>query len=334
MTLLERRAARAGSSSSRPKAIAGRQTRRGARARSSPRSSKRCSTAASTSRSTARRTFRPSEDPRLRIAAYLPRADPRDALVVRTDAAERRLDDLPAGSRVGTDSPRRTGFLLARRPDLEVHPLHGNVDTRLRRLDAGETDALVLACAGLDRLGLGDRIAERLEPEIVPPAPGQGAIAIQIRHDDARMLALPAAIDDRPTRLAVEAERAFLSASGGGCRAPIGALASDRGRGARPPRRLRQPGRLDTVVARRRGPVATGPQLGRELAAELDPGGRSAALPDRRSGGRAVGRRRVLVTRAAEQAGRARVGPARRGARAGRGSDDRDRARTTAWGPR
>jgi hydroxymethylbilane synthase len=76
-----------------------------------------------------------AEDPRLRIAAYLPRADPRDALVVRADAAARRLDDLPSGSRVGTDSPRRTGFLLARRPDLAVHPIHGNVDTRLGRLD-------------------------------------------------------------------------------------------------------------------------------------------------------------------------------------------------------
>ncbi|HEY6013329.1 MAG TPA: hydroxymethylbilane synthase [Candidatus Limnocylindrales bacterium] len=100
------------------------------------------------------------EDRRLRIGAYLPRADPRDALVVRVDAPDRRLDDLPPGSRVGTDSPRRTGFVLARRPDLVVHPLHGNVDTRLRRLDTGATDALVLACAGLDRIGLGARIAQ------------------------------------------------------------------------------------------------------------------------------------------------------------------------------
>ena len=123
------------------------------------------------------------EDPRLRIGAYLPRADPRDALVLRADATERGLADLPPGTRVGTDSPRRTGFLLARRPDLAVHPLHGNVDTRLRRLDAGETDALVLACAGLDRLGLGHRISERLDPEIVPPAPGQGAIAVLVGGD-------------------------------------------------------------------------------------------------------------------------------------------------------
>ena len=169
------------------------------------------------------------EDPRLLIGAYLSRADPRDALVVRADSEGRRLADLPPGARVGTDSPRRTGFILAQRPDLAVHPLHGNVDTRLRRLEDGETDALVLACAGLDRLGLGDRIAERLEPEIVPPAPGQGAIAVQIRRDDARLLTVAAAIDDQPTRIAVEAERAFLTASGGGCRAPIGALAVIRG---------------------------------------------------------------------------------------------------------
>ncbi len=145
------------------------------------------------------------QDPRLSIAAYLSRADARDALVVRSDATFRSLADLPPGSRIGTDSPRRTGFLLAQRPDLVVHALHGNVDTRLKRLDSGETDALVLACAGLDRLGLGDRIAERLAPKIVPPAPGQGAIAIQIRRDDARMLALAAAIDDPRTRRAVEA---------------------------------------------------------------------------------------------------------------------------------
>src|SRR6266542_3458405 len=87
------------------------------------------------------------EDPRLAIGAYLPRADPRDTLVVRVGAQARTIDDLPPGSRVGTDSPRRTGFLLARRPDLVFHALHGNVDTRLRRLDNGETDALVLACA-------------------------------------------------------------------------------------------------------------------------------------------------------------------------------------------
>ncbi len=243
------------------------------------------------------------EDPRLRIGAYLPRADPRDALVVRDDATERRIADLPPGSRVGTDSPRRTGFLLARRPDLVVHPLHGNVDTRLRRLDEGETDALVLACAGLDRMGLGDRIAERLEPEIVPPAPGQGAIAIQVRGDDSKLLALTGTIDDRATRLAVEAERAFLSASGGGCRAPIGALATIADEELELFGGYASPDGSDTIVTRRRGPAATGQELGRELAAELDPGGRI-----RRAAGSVgpetarSGRRRVLVTRAADQA--------------------------------
>ena len=243
------------------------------------------------------------EDPRLRIAAYLPRADPRDALVVRAGAEERRLDDLPPGSRVGTDSPRRTGFLLARRPDLLVHPLHGNVDTRLRRLDTGETDALVLACAGLDRMGLGDRIAERLEPEIVPPAPGQGAIALQIRRDDARLLASAASIDDRPTRLAVEAERAFLRASGGGCRAPIGSLATIVGDDLDLLGGYADPDGSASALARRRGSVETGRDLARGLAAEL-----GSRVPIRSTIGDVELRAarsaapRVIVTRAADQA--------------------------------
>jgi hydroxymethylbilane synthase len=169
------------------------------------------------------------EDARLRIAAYLPRADARDALVVREGDAGKTMQTLPLGARVGTDSPRRTGFLLAMRPDLSVHPLHGNVDTRLRRLDDGDTDALILAVAGLARLGREDRIAERLESSTVPPAPGQGAIAVQVRSDDERLLSLAAAVDDMSTRLAVETERAFLRLSGGGCRAPIGAFASITG---------------------------------------------------------------------------------------------------------
>lgn len=233
------------------------------------------------------------EDPRLQIAAYLPREDPRDALVVRLDATERRLDDLRPGSRVGTDSPRRTGFLLARRPDLAIHPLHGNVDTRLRRLDAGATDALVLACAGLDRIGLSDRIAERLEPEVVPPAPGQGAIAVQVRRDDAPIRGLAAVIDDRPTRFAVEAERAFLNASGGGCRAPIGALATVTDGELDLLGGYARPDGSDTAIARRRGPIARGPDLAREVAAALDAGTRVRS--------RATARR-VLVTRAVNQA--------------------------------
>jgi hydroxymethylbilane synthase len=169
------------------------------------------------------------EDPRLRIAAYLPRADARDALVVRREVVAGGLGDLPPGAVVGTDSPRRSAFIRAARPDLVVRPLHGNVDTRLRRLDEGEADALVLAVAGLARLGREDRITAVLEPDVVPPAPGQGAIAVQIRVDDAPLIALAASIDDARTRAAVEAERAFLHASGGGCRSPIGAFATVSG---------------------------------------------------------------------------------------------------------
>lgn len=208
-------------------------------------------------------------DRRLAIAAYLPRADPRDALVVGRGDVVVGLDDLPAGTRVGTDSPRRTGFLLAARPDLRVHPLHGNVDTRLARLDSGETDALVLACAGLDRLGLGGRIAVRLEPELVAPAAGQGAIAIQVRVDDADAARLVAGLDDHPTRVAVEAERAFLAASGGGCRAPIGALARMDGDGLELRVARVEPAGSNVRIGRRHGPIDRWPALAEELAAEL-----------------------------------------------------------------
>ena len=164
------------------------------------------------------------EEPDLLIAAYPERADPRDVLITRDGGAS--LASLPHGAIVGTDSPRRTGFLLAARPDLKVVPLHGNVETRLKRLDEGAADAIVLAAAGIDRLGRGGRIDERLEPDVVAPAPGQGALAVQVRRSDARLVELISAIDDRDIRLAVEAERHVLSVTGGTCRAPVGALAS------------------------------------------------------------------------------------------------------------
>ncbi len=229
-------------------------------------------------------------DARLVIGAYLPRADPRDVLVVREGSEARSLDDLPRGARVGTDSPRRTGFILARRPDLVLHPLHGNVDTRLRRLEAGETDALILAAAGLDRLGRSDRIAERLDPHVVPPAPGQGAIAIQVRADDTRLLALCRAIDHLPTRQAVEAERAFLAATGGGCRSPIGALATIDDGTLELLGGFAEVDGSATSFARVRGPASDATALGRELAGRL--GDRHLATP----------RRRVLVLRPAGQA--------------------------------
>jgi hydroxymethylbilane synthase len=167
------------------------------------------------------------EDPGLAIAAYPERADPRDALITRRGGAS--LQGLPSGAVVGTDSPRRAGFVLASRPDLKVVPLHGNVETRVRRLDEGAVDALVLAAAGIDRLGRQSRIDERFEPAVMAPAPGQGALAVQVRRSDARLMELVSALDDKEIRLAVEAEREVLRATGGTCRAPVGALASVSG---------------------------------------------------------------------------------------------------------
>jgi hydroxymethylbilane synthase len=167
------------------------------------------------------------EDPELVIAAYPDRADPRDALVTRN--GDRSLDTMPAGATVGTDSPRRAGFLLAARPDLHVVPLHGNVDTRLQRLDRGEVDAVVLAAAGIDRLGRGDRIDQRLDAEVLAPAPAQGALAVQARRSDVELLELLRSCDLPSVRLAVETEREVLKATGGTCRAPVGALAAIEG---------------------------------------------------------------------------------------------------------
>jgi hydroxymethylbilane synthase len=163
-----------------------------------------------------------TEPDRLVIAAYPPREDPRDALVCRVRGTT--LATLPQGARVGTDSPRRVAFLKAIRPDLDLHPLHGNVDTRLAKLDRGDSDALVLAIAGLTRLGHVDRIDEILSARVVPSAPGQGSLALQVRADDAEAIAAVGLLDDADTRTAVEAERALLAGTGGGCRSPIGAI--------------------------------------------------------------------------------------------------------------
>lgn len=164
------------------------------------------------------------EDPRLTIAAFLPREWPEDVLVLPVGQQGTRLHALPVGARVGTDSPRRSAFLRAARPDLCVHPLQGNVDTRLRRLDAGETDALVLAAAGLRRLGRADRISQVLDFSMMPSAPGQGALAVQARAADTATRRSVAALDDADTRRSVQAERRLLEGSGGGCRAPVGAV--------------------------------------------------------------------------------------------------------------
>jgi hydroxymethylbilane synthase len=166
-------------------------------------------------------------EPELILAAYPERGDPRDALV--TSEGGRTLETIKAGAVVGTDSPRRAGFLRSSRPDIQVVPLHGNVDTRLRRLDAGEVDAVVLAAAGLDRLDQGRRIDQRIDPAIITPAPAQGALAIQARAGDKDLLAVLRSLDDPLVRVAVESERVVLRATGGTCRAPVGALGAVKG---------------------------------------------------------------------------------------------------------
>ena len=157
------------------------------------------------------------------IAAILDRLYPEDCLVCNLAIAG--LEDLPAGSRIGTSSLRRAVQATSIRPDLQVVPLRGNVQTRLAKLDAGLTDAILLARAGLERIGLAKRIAAILEPRHFIPAPGQGALAVQVRAADKEVLELTSALDQPEVRVLVEAERQVLVATGCGCHAPLGAFA-------------------------------------------------------------------------------------------------------------
>jgi hydroxymethylbilane synthase len=154
------------------------------------------------------------------VAAVLERHDPRDALVGG------RLADLAPGARVGTGSPRRRAQLAWLRPDLTFAEVRGNVGTRLGRLDAGQVDVLVLAVSGLRRLGLGDRVAEVLEPSVMLPQVAQGTLCVECREDDLTTRTLLAGLDHAATRRAFEAERSFLVALGGDCYLPAGALAT------------------------------------------------------------------------------------------------------------
>jgi hydroxymethylbilane synthase len=163
------------------------------------------------------------ETPGLVIAATLPREDVRDVLISRNSAT---LHELPSGASIGTGSPRRACQLLALRHDVEVRDIRGNVDTRIRKTDEGEYDAIVLAAAGLSRLGWLDRATQVFELSQMLPAVGQGALALQVREDDAEAGALVSAADDATTHVAVTAERAFERRLGGGCHAAIAALAT------------------------------------------------------------------------------------------------------------
>jgi hydroxymethylbilane synthase len=166
------------------------------------------------------------DSPGITIAAIPVRAEVRDVLV---SADGSNLDSLPEGARVGTSSLRRASQLLAYRPDLHPEPIRGNVDTRLRKVEERQYDAIILAGAGLVRLGLERYITQWLPLDLMLPAPGQGALAVQARDGDERTLALLAPLEDLPSRRAVEAERAFLSNLGGGCSLPVAAYAEEIG---------------------------------------------------------------------------------------------------------
>ena len=155
------------------------------------------------------------------LGAILARRDPHDAVSTRAGGP---LAELAAGARVGASSLRRQAQVKRLRKDLEVLPIRGNVDTRLRKLDEGQYDAIILAACGLERLGLGARITQRLTSAQMLPAPGQGALAIELRADRPELAAVCAALDDARTRFAVIAERALLRSLGGGCQVPIAAL--------------------------------------------------------------------------------------------------------------
>lgn len=165
----------------------------------------------------------PSELPEGLINGAVPkRVDPRDVLISNGGVA---LEELPPGARVGTSSLRRSSQIAALRPDLVIEPVRGNIDSRLQKLASGEYDAILLAAAGLSRMGWEDRVSAYLPPEVCLPAVGQGALGIECRADDAELRKLLALYNDADTALTVAAERTFLGALNGGCQVPIGAYA-------------------------------------------------------------------------------------------------------------
>jgi hydroxymethylbilane synthase len=208
--------------------------------------------------------------PGLALGAILERADPRDAVVSNGT----RLDGLPKGARIGTTSLRRRALLRHLRPDLQVADLRGNVDTRLRRLRSGDFDAVLLAMAGLSRLGRADQATEALDPERFVPAPGQGAIALETREGDAPLRAAAGPLHHEATARAVRTERAFLAALGGGCNVPLGALARETPAGLRLVAFLAETD--GSAFARAEGTGREPEELGRRVAALV---GRGTAAP-------------------------------------------------------
>jgi hydroxymethylbilane synthase len=205
--------------------------------------------------------------PGLMLAAFPRRADPRDVVVSRSGQP---LRGLSPGSRVGTSSLRRVCQVRALRPDLAVELLRGNVDTRLRKVADGTVDAAILAAAGLDRLGLADRITERLSPDDMLPAIGQGALAIETRSDDLRILPLCRALADREAGVTIAAERALLAALGAGCRTPVAGYAQMEGDDVVVLRGLvGRPDATEILREEARGSAAASAELGLQVAKRL-----------------------------------------------------------------
>ncbi|MGC2312496.1 MAG: hydroxymethylbilane synthase [Candidatus Acidiferrales bacterium] len=226
----------------------------------------------------------PTATPRgLCFPAITKREDPRDCLVSRSG---KPLAELPAASIVGTSSLRRQSQLLHFRRDLEVVNLRGNVDTRMRKLDAGEVDAIVVAKAGLDRLGLSSRITEVLPPSIMLSAVGQGALAIEARESDAGTLEILAKFDDADSRAAVTAERVLLAELEGGCQVPLGAWARIEEGKMRMGARVLSADGAESIHRHAEGAPQEGERLGRGLARELLDAGADRLL---RLAGRSVG---------------------------------------------
>lgn len=203
----------------------------------------------------------------LGIGAICEREDVRDALVAR--APIKSVSELPEGSVVGTSSLRRQAQLLRARPDLVIEPVRGNVDTRLRKLDEGSFDAIVLAAAGLHRLGHVNRITEHLSEDFMLPAVGQGALAIETRADDDAVGEIVSSLNHEPTRLACSAERAFLRGLGGGCLVPIAAHATIEGGLIDLAGLVASPDGSEAMRDRQTGPASDADAIGQRLADEL-----------------------------------------------------------------